>query len=477
MSGKFMGLAAVVILFARSALAAEADTNIAVQLQDAFTQVAESAFPAVVVITNKRVERRPMYPQLPPEFHHFFGVPRTPQEPREDDSGDKVPQPAGRGSGVIIRDTGFIVTNHHVIQDSDALEVKLWDGRVFDSAIDKDAVEVFGSDAETDLAVIRIGGGKLKDLPALEFADSTKTKIGEWAIAVGAPFNLDYSVTVGVVSQKGRYDMNMNTYENYIQTDASINPGNSGGPLLNIRGQVIGISDFIVTGGGMSRGSVGIGFAIASDLVSQIAEDLIENREVIRPWLGIAMQGLDDDLKKQFDVESGVLISEVMENDPADKAGLKPGDVILKVGDKEVRTPHDVQFAVLSYKPGDEIPVHIDRNGEKKTVQVTARRKDGKDSTTVVSRDIPDDLLRDLGLTLQEADGNVTVAHVVPGSAAAAARLMQGDTVLEVNRQAVKTVAAVVKALGESRHNMAVFYVDRRGSKFFVPIHLGDEEE
>lgn len=444
----------------------------AVQLQNAFRSVARTAFPAVVVITNKRVVRQqPMYYGLPPEFQHFFGVPVQPRKQSRDER-KETPVPAGKGSGVIVRGNGLVVTNYHVIHDADALEVKLHDGRVFDNYRDKDAVKVVGTDEETDLAVLQIGGGELKDLPTLPFADSDSVEVGDWAIAVGAPFNLDYSVTVGVVSQKGRYDVNVNTYENFIQTDASINPGNSGGPLLNIQGEIIGINDFIMTGGSGSRGNIGLGFAIDSNLVQQVLSSIEEHGEVIRPWLGIAMQQMTNELRQQFDVEQGVLISEVTEGEPAEKAGLEAGDVVLKVGPKEVRTPHDVQLAVLAYKPGDDIPFRIDRRGKERTVKVTARRKGGERSSTIASKD---EMLNRLGMALEEDEEGVVITGVVGGSAADAAQLRRGDRVLETNRTEVKTVQDVLDALNRGDRKSAVFYMDRRGHRFFAVIDMSGD--
>ncbi len=440
--------------------------NLAMQLQQAFSSVAENAIPAVVVISNKQKRRAPDGMGIPPEMRRFFGLPDPEDTPNRE---DETPRTAGSGSGLIIREDGYIVTNYHVVKDSDALEVRLHDGTSFDSAKDPEAVEIVGVDRETDLAVLRIGNGELDGLKTLEFADSEDIKVGEWAIAVGAPFNLDYSVTVGVVSQMGRYDMRMNTYENYIQTDASINPGNSGGPLLNIRGKVIGINDFIVTGGGMSRGNVGVGFAISSNLVRQIVEDLIENKKVIRPWLGIAMQELTPELADQFAVDSGVLISEVMEDDPADKAGLQPGDVILKVGDKRVKTPHDVQFAVLAYDPGEEVPLTLSRDGKRKNLTVVPRRRDGEPLAASAGGD---DLLNQAGLQLQQTDQGVVIAGIKPGSPADDARLQRGDLILSVNRERVESVADVSAALGRTTGSMAVVYVDRNGRKFFAPLQL-----
>jgi len=450
------------------------------QLEDAFTNVAETAFPAVVVITNKRTVQRPVYPpnMLPPEFRFFFGLPDDPDQDAMPPPGmRRTPMPAGRGSGIIFREDGYILTNYHVIEDAAALEVKLRDGQVFDNSDDKNAVVIVGSDHETDLAVLRIGNGKLKNLPTLPFADSGKVKVGQFAIAVGAPFNFDYSVSIGHVSQKGRYGMQLNRYENYIQTDASINPGNSGGPLLNLRGEVIGINEFIVTGSGLSRGSVGIGFAISSTLARQVADNLVQNKGVmIRPWLGMAMQPLSEELKKSFKVKSGVLVNDVFKGDPADKAGLRSGDIIRKVGDTEVTDPHDVQFAVLGYKPGEKIPLVIDRAGTGMTLEVTARQKGSADLTRGEPEEGGGSLLGKSGMSLEESRDGVKVTAVTPGSAAAAAQIRREDVILEVNRHPVDKVADVEAALRQTANGVAVLYVSRHGAKFFVPIGIGDEE-
>ncbi|OPZ29507.1 MAG: Periplasmic pH-dependent serine endoprotease DegQ precursor [Lentisphaerae bacterium ADurb.BinA184] len=450
--------------------AADDGLDTALKLEQVFSSVAERASKAVVVITNKQTLRYGQSLQgIPPEFRRFFGIPdEDPERPAP--GARQVPRVAGKGSGVVMAD-GYIVTNYHVIKDHDALEVKLHDGRTFDTERDPKAVEVVGTDEETDLAVLRLGNGALSNVPGLAFADSDEVRVGQWAVAVGAPFNFDYSVTVGVVSQKGRHDVRMNTYENYIQTDASINPGNSGGPLLNLKGEVIGINDFIVTGGGgLSPGNVGLGFAIASNLAKQVVADIVAEGKVVRPWLGIAMQELDEDLKKQFKVDHGVLISDVLRGDPAEKAGLEAGDVILEVGGRAMASPHDVQFAVLKYRPGEGIPVLVDRRGERMKFTVTAKRKDGGDGLAGPV-EAPDDLLTQFGLGLDEGEDGVVVAGVAPGSAAAAADLRKGDVVLEVNRRPVKTLGDVMDAMREGTGGVAVLYVQRAGRKFFVPLH------
>ena len=459
--------------------AADDAIAIAQKLEEAFAAVGDKAKPAVVVITNKQTGPEMNFQQMPPELYRFFGVPQEPgpdqqpqrPDPRERRGGGKPrPQVAGKGSGVIIRADGYIVTNYHVIADNAALEVRLEDGRIFDNERDAKEVQVVGFDEDTDLAVLRIGNGAIKDLPTLPFADSDKISVGQWAIAIGAPFNLDYSVTIGNVSQKGRYDTGMTTFENYIQTDASINPGNSGGPLLSIRGEIIGINEFIMTGG-MSRGSVGVGFAIASNLVRQVSESLIAHGEVVRPFLGIQMQPLEGGLSKQFGVEQGVLVSEAIAGDPAEKAGIKAGDVITHIGDKPVRTPHDLLFAVLAFNPGDKIPVRFVRKGETKTVEVVARQR-GKADTVAASVGGRQDMLDKVGLTVETTPDGLFVSAVVSGSPADRAELRRGDRIIEVNQVETKTAEDVVAALQKTQGNAAVFYIDRRGSKRFVGVDL-----
>ncbi len=447
----------------------------ATDLQHVFSTVAERASPAVVVVTNMQVRtRRDQLSELPPAFRHFFGIPEA--ERRQEREYEPEPQPAGRGSGVILREDGYILTNYHVIRDHDELELMLHDGEAYSTA--EGELEVVGTDEDTDLAMLKIIGrdGEEEDLDLawLTFADTEELRVGEWTIAVGAPFDFDYSVTVGVVSQKGRHGMRMHTFENYIQTDASINPGNSGGPLLNIQGEIIGINNFIITGGGFSQGNMGIGFAIDGSLARQVAEQFIEKGEVIRPWLGISMQGLAPELSREFGVEQGVLVSEVMEGDPAAEAGVKAGDVILKVGDEKVEAPRDLQFAVLDYRPGDEIELTLNRQGEemKLTVVATQRGETAARHREEREREEPD-VFEAAGLQVEEVEaGEVAIVRVASGSPADAAELRRGDMIREVNRQPVESVEEVRRALQASRGGVAVLYIERRGSRFFVPLRL-----
>jgi len=436
------------------------------QLQDSFIKVANTAFPAVVVITNKRVEYTAMYPNLSPELRFFFGIP----EPEQYQRRSSIPRPVGKGSGAIVDKNGYIITNYHVIRGADALEVRLQDGQIFDSAKEKNAVKIVGVDKETDIAVLQIGNGKIKNLPILKYADSSKVKIGQWCIAVGAPFSLDYSVTVGVVSQKGRHDVGMSTYENYIQTDASINPGNSGGPLLDINGNIIGVNNFILTGGG-GKGSIGVGFAIASNLVKQVADSLIKTGRVSRPFLGVSMQELDKDLQKLFRVSKGVLISQVTLNSPAFQAGIKEGDVIVKIADKEIRTVHDLRFAVLAFKPDDYISVTVSRNGKNLDYKVKAVERVITEVGQRENQYIPEKNKRDIGLTVTDHRGHIIITNVERYEASAEAGLMRGDVILEINKHKVSNVKQLQKQLEKIKGNF-IFYIQRGNAKRYFSISM-----
>ena len=460
----------------------------AMMVEDAFAEVVERAKPAVVVITNK--QRVPAPREIPPEYYFFFGPPMQPHGGPRPDRPNK-PMPAGKGSGVIVSKEGHVVTNYHVIENYEFLEVKTADGAVYDSEKDPDAVTVIGVDPETDLAVLQLRNGKKKSYPYLQFTDIDRVRVGQWVIAIGAPFNLDYSVTVGCVSQKGRYDMGMSTYDNYIQTDASINPGNSGGPLLNIHGEIVGINQFIMTGG-PSRGSIGLGFAIASDLVKQVVDVLVEDGEVIRPFLGISMQELTEDLKDQFDADFGVIVSGLVPGEAAEKAGLEAGDVIQKIGPKAVHSMHDLRLAVTSYRPGDTINVQLLRSGKPMTYDVVASRR-GSDGDIAgrgpsPSRRSQQRDLSKLGLRLSEQNGQIVVQDVLPTGAVANAengdmRVMPGDIIHEINRQSVKTVAEMAQVISASDKKNVVFRIERKlpnqanSYYFYFAVPMADNDK
>ena len=331
----------------------DGDLELAHRLESAFEKVAAQASEPVVVISTKtKFEAKlnededgggggmEQFKGTP--FEYFFrhhGMPGP--APRESE---------GQGSGVIIRADGYILTNNHVVDSADEIKVRLKDGREFDA-------KVVGSDPRTDVAVIKIDG---KDLPVARLGDSDKVRVGQWAIAIGAPYELDYSFTVGFVSAKGRsavWSRTGSAYEDYLQTDASINPGNSGGPLCDIEGRVIGINALI-------RGlNNGIGFAIPINMARDVADQLIDKGRIIRPWLGIGIEPLTDNKELSDTIKDGVVVREIRPNTPAGKGGVKPADIIVGVDGVPVKSPKELQIQILHKKVGDTVTLDVVRGG------------------------------------------------------------------------------------------------------------------
>ena len=313
-------------------------------LQEKFSSTVSGAMPAVVLVTARKK----------------VGVVRG-NSGFFDLSGSRIDYmdiPSGQGSGFFIRGDGHILTNWHVIRDQDSFRITAHDGTEYDA-------KVIGADPSTDLAVLKIDSSVR--FPVLKFADPEKVKIGHWAIAIGAPFSLSRTVTVGIVSSLERKGVGMNLYENYVQTDASVNPGNSGGPLLNIHGEVIGVNDFILSPSG---GNIGLSFAISSAIAKDVSEELIRNGSVSRPWIGVSLAGLSRNDRAKIGEKYGVLILHVFSRSPA--AGiLRRGDVILKIDGKGVSSPADVQNAVFGAGKGKPLMILIWRNGTLLKMEVT----------------------------------------------------------------------------------------------------------
>jgi serine protease Do len=319
-------------------------------LQDKFARVAERCIPAVVVVTTSRkvaVLENP-YANM---YDYLYGSGKVTYRQI----------PTGQGSGFFIRPDGYILTNYHIVRGQSYFKVVLSDGTEYDA-------KLAGTDPPSDLALLKINADR--KFPFLTFADTSKVKPGHWAIAIGAPFSLAHTVTVGIVSQTKR-TVGLNLHENYIQTDASINPGNSGGPLLDLKGNVIGVNDFILS---PSAGNIGLSFAISGSLAEGISKELIQAGKVDRPWLGVTMRRLTDDEKRQLGVKHGVAVTGVYRMSPAHKAEIIAGDVILEVDDKKVKAPHDVQMAVLNKHPGEIMRLTMWRNGLCFEVQVKMTR-------------------------------------------------------------------------------------------------------
>ena len=314
-------------------------------------KIVEMAGPAVVkietTVTQQGSSVNPFFDD--PFFREFFGDRFRNPEPR-------ITQ--GMGSGFLISKDGYILTNNHVVEGADEVKVYLT------SRPEPYTAKIIGSDAELDLAIIKIEAGT--QLPILKLGDASKIKVGNWVIAIGNPYGLDHTVTVGVISAKGRpVTIEGNVYKDLIQTDASINPGNSGGPLLNLEGEVVGINTAI------NARAQGIGFAIPSSTVTQVLDQLLEKGKVVRPWMGIIMQPVTEDLARYFGLEKarGALVSAVQDNSPAQKAGLQRGDIILEFNKQEIKTPEDLSKAVNETKIGDKAVLLVHRN--KTTIYVT----------------------------------------------------------------------------------------------------------
>jgi serine protease Do len=352
----------------------------------------------------------------------------------------------GLGTGVIVRPDGLILTNNHVISEAELIQVRLWDRREY-------RAEVIGRDPETDLALIRIRAPK--PLPYAELGDSDQLEIGEWVVAIGNPFGLDHTVTAGIVSAKGRRNINpggKRGYWNFIQTDASINPGNSGGPLINAQGRVIGINTAID-----GRGP-GIGFAIPINMAKVIMPQLLKYGQFQRSWIGVSIQPVTDQIKAvlKLDKKKGALVTDVVPGSPADQAGLLPGDLIVGFGKKPIKHSSDLPWLASTAGIGEKVPITLVRKGERSTVTVTlsakpgtrrARRqrtRPGRAELGLVVSEITPDVARLFGLRRM---GGVVITMVEPGSQAEQAGVGRGEIVLQVGNKVIRSLADYVKAI------------------------------
>jgi len=432
-------------------------------LGSAFVEVAKKVQPAVVnVTTEKTVTMRP-WEKFGEDF--FKGSPFEDffrGSPREKGKEFKQKQRSG-GSGVIVDKEGYIVTNNHVVEEVDKVKVKLNDGREFTATVK-------GQDRRTDLAVLQI---KAKDLPVAALGDSDKIEVGEWAIAIGSPFGLEHTVTVGVVSAKGRSGLGTGTYEDFIQTDASINPGNSGGPLLNIDGEVIGINAMIIQPG------TGIGFAIPINMVKQILNDLIKQGKVVRPWLGISAQDLTQEMMDYFQVKEkeGVLVGQIYPGTGAEKAGLTNGDIIKSVDDKAVKSVQELVREIQKKKVGQKIKLSIIRDGKSMTVEVTTtampdkpeapKEKEGEEKLGARIQELTAQNAARYGIS--GVKHGVVVIGIEEGSLADEIGLQEGDVILEINRKKIEAIKDFDKALKDANLEKGIlFHIHRKGSSFYL---------
>jgi serine protease Do len=450
---------------------ARADEDTLETLSKRFRDVAEKVQPAVVNVESVQVLKgrgsRGM-DTLPEDhpFRDFFG-----DEFFRRFFGPMAPEGRGRftmgvGSGVIVDEKGTVLTNYHVVRGADVVNVKLADKREFEA-------EVVGVDEKTEVAVLRIEGDHFT--PAT-LGDSDKAEVGDWVLAIGNPFGLSQTVTAGIVSAKGRANVGIADYEDFIQTDAAINPGNSGGPLVNMNGEVIGINTAIVSG---SRSNAGVGFAIPSNMAKAVMEELINEGKVTRGHLGVWIQDLNEDLAGKFGISEikGALVSDVIEDSPAEKAGIQTGDVIVRYNDREVEDASRLRNMVAATAPETKVELEIIREGESKTISVVIGTQPGESLSEVKKTELGlsvDDLTPEVAkeLGVEKAEG-VVVTEVEPGGPAEEAGVRRGDVIVELDRQAVKNVEEFNEALAKSEEETNVLLLVRRGKQsryFAVPM-------
>jgi serine protease Do len=418
----------------------------------AWVEIAKTVKPAVVNVSVKG-ERKAEGPAE--EFMQRFG--RSPKR-----------QVRGLGSGFVINADGYVVTNNHVVDGATEIRVKFSDGREL-------LGKVVGRDDKTDLALVKV---EATGLPVIPVGDSSKLEVGEPVMAIGNPFGLEQTVTTGIVSATGR-TIGAGPYDDFIQTDASINPGNSGGPLVNAKGEVIGVNTMIASENG---GSVGIGFAIPTNLVKPVITQLAQNGHVVRGWLGVSIQPVTKDLATSFGLPNttGALVGSVSDNSPASKAGLKSGDVITRYDGKAVERWSDLPRAVAETPLNRDVPIEVMRDGKKVALTAKIARLEEEDkraeATTeqsatklgLAGRSLTPQLARQLGVA--ETKG-VVVEQVEDGGRAANAGIVSGDVIVEVDRQPVAGVEALEQALKRHAKNTPVLLlVHREGRALYVTV-------
>jgi serine protease Do len=442
------------------------------ELSEALSDVATVATPSVVNISTMRVIKSPEGTPFEffddPFFRRFFGDqyphPNVPRERKEQ----------SLGSGVIVSENGYIVTNNHVIEKGEAIKVLLSDKRDF-------TAKLIGADPKTDIAVIKI---EAQELSALPWGDSDKLKAGDITFAIGNPFGLNQTVTMGVISAVGRANVGIADYEDFIQTDAAINPGNSGGALLNVRGELIGINTAIVS---RSGGYQGIGFAVPSNMARSVIESLIQHKKVVRGWLGVSIQEVTSDLAQEFGARDlrGAIVSGVVKGSPAEKAGIRQGDVILQYNGKLVQDTAHLRNMVSQTPVGTRVKVKLLRKKKettveamiaelpKKTAEVVPGGRAGERESSALAgtvvREVTPEIARRFGMGKDEK--GVVIVKVAGDSRAFEAGLRPGDIVLQVNHADIVTLEDYNAAIGNlSNDEIVLLLVRRKGQDLFVTL-------
>jgi serine protease Do len=404
--------------------------------------------------------------EIPEPFRRFFGIPDMPEQAPK-----REMKRTSLGSGVIVTGDGYILTNNHVVEDADEINVTLTNFEEYKATI-------VGRDPKSDVALIKIE--PKADLPYVTFGDSDKLRVGEWVLAIGNPFGLQKTVTAGIVSAKGR-SINNESYGNFIQTDASINPGNSGGPLFNLNGEMVGVNTAIFSRTG---GNIGIGFAIPVNMAKNVFAQLKEHGKVTRGWLGVMIQQVTPDLAQNFGLDRpiGALVGQVVAESPAEKAGLKAGDVIIEYNGKEVSQMSMLPAMVANTKVGEKAKLALIRDGKKQNITVEIGKLDDEEPVVAGTET---GTSKKLGITVQELTPKLAesldmeetqgliITDINAGSAAAEAGIQRGDIILEINREKVESVAQYKKALQAAQEKKTILLLIKRDQHTrFVVVDL-----
>jgi Do/DeqQ family serine protease len=440
-------------------------------IETSFAPVVERALPAVVNIASSKASKVSQLemPERDPFFRQFFGREFDGQQfggrnGRGNNRGNIMPQKRfehSLGSGVIVRSDGYILTNNHVIDGATDITVTLNDKRELKA-------KVVGGDAKTDIAVLKVDA---TNLPALTFADSAKGHVGDLVLAMGNPFGLGQTVTMGIISAQGRANLGIEDYEDFIQTDAAINPGNSGGALINARGELIGINTAILAGG--SGGNQGVGFAVPVNLARNVMNQVMEHGKVVRGYLGVLPQDVTPAMAKAFNLKQsgGVLMGDVTAGTPAAQAGIERGDVILDVDGQKVEDSNQLKLRISQMAPGTSVKLRVLHDGSERTV--TAKLAELPASagrgTAEKSGDSGTSSALD-GVSVEASKNGVAVTDVTEGSPAAQAGLRQGDVIQEVNRGRVASVADFDRAVRNAGGGTTLLLVNRGGYTMYLAI-------